>query len=78
MIVPKHFEIYGGTSFIFGHFGNPKEFLGGTNYYPWNTRNVRLNTQLIYVFHSPVSSTFGFYLGQLTGPILSIGLSAFY
>jgi hypothetical protein len=78
MIVPKRFEVYGGTSFIFGDFGNPKEFLGGTNYYPWNTRNIRLNSQLIYAYHSPVSSTFGFYLGQLTGPIFSIGLTAFY
>ena len=78
MIVPKRFELYGATSFVFGDFGHPKEFLGGSNYYPWNTRNIRLNTQLIYVFGSPVNSTFGFYLGQLTGPIFSIGMTAFY
>lgn len=78
MVVPKRFELYGGTSFIFGEFGHPKEFLGGSNYYPWNTRNIRLNTQLIYAFHSPVNSTFGFYIGQLTGPIFAIGLTAFY
>jgi hypothetical protein len=78
MIIPKRFELYGATSFVFGDFGHPKEFLGGSNYYPWNTRNIRLNTQLIYVFRSPVNSTFGFYLGQLTGPIFSIGMTAFY
>jgi hypothetical protein len=78
MIVPKRFELYGGTSYIFGQFGDPKEFIVGSNYYPWDTRNIRLNTQLINVDRSPVNSTFGFYLGQLTGPILSIGLTAFY
>ena len=39
---------------------SPKEFIVGGNYYPWNTRNIRLNLQLINVDHSPVSSTFGF------------------
>ena len=78
MIVPKRFELYGGTSFIFSNYGHPKEFFGGTNYYPWNTRNLRLNTQLIYAYHSPVNSTFGFYTGQQTGPIFSIGMTAMY
>jgi cell division protein FtsB len=78
MIVPKRFELYGATSYIFGQFGDPKEFIVGTNYYPWNTRNIRLNTQLIEVDHSPVSSTFGFYIGQTTGPIFSIGMTALY
>jgi hypothetical protein len=78
MIVPKRFELYGGTSYIFGQYGNSKEFIVGTNYYPWNTRNIRLNTQLINADRSPVSSTFGFYVGQQTGPILSIGMTAIY
>lgn len=78
MIVPKRFELYGGTSYIFGQYGNSKEFIVGTNYYPWDTRNIRLNTQLLSVDHSPVSSTFGFYVGQQTGPILSIGMTALY
>ena len=78
MIVPKRLELYGATSYIFGPYGHPWEYIVGNNYYPWNTRNIRLNTQLIYVSHSPVSSTFGFYIGQTTGPIFSIGLTALY
>jgi hypothetical protein len=78
MIVPKRVELYGATSYIFGPYGHPWEYLLGNNYYPWNTRNIRLNTQLIYVSHSPVSSTFGFYPGQQTGPIFSIGMTALY
>jgi hypothetical protein len=78
MIVPKRFELYAATSYIFSDYGRPKEFIVGGNYYPWNTRNIRLNTQLINVDHSPVSSTFGFYIGQQTGPIFSIGMTALY
>jgi hypothetical protein len=78
MIVPKRFELYGTTSYIFSNYGHPKEFIVGGNYYPWNTRNIRLNTQLINVGHSPVSSTFGFYIGQLTGQVFSFGVTALY
>ena len=82
MVIPKKLEIYGATSWIFTAYGSqgktPKEFILGTNYYPWNTRNARLNVQLIGVEHSPVSSTFGFYVGQLTGPIFSFGMTALY
>jgi len=78
MIVPKRVELYGATSYIFGQYGHPKEFIAGGNYYPWNSRNARLNIQLINVDRSPVSSTFGFYLGQLTGQVFTIGITGFY
>jgi hypothetical protein len=78
MVVPKRIELYGATSYIFGQYGHPKEFIVGGNYYPWNTRNARLNIQLINVDHSPVSSTFGFYLGQLTGHVFTVGVTGFY
>jgi hypothetical protein len=79
MIVPKRVELYSAISYILGEFGrHPHEFIVGGNYYPWNTRNLRLNTQVINVSHSPVSSTFGFYLGQITGKVFTIGFTAFY
>jgi hypothetical protein len=78
MIVPNRFELYGSTSYVFSKYGHPKEFIIGSNYYPWNTRNLRLNLQLINVDHSPVSSTFGFYLGQITGQVVSVGFTALY
>ena len=78
MIVPNRIELYGATSYIFGPYGHPKEFIVGGNYYPWNTRNLRLNVQLINVDHSPVSSTFGFYTGQIKGQVFSIGFTALY
>jgi hypothetical protein len=79
MIIPNRFELYGSTSYVLGDFAHhPHEFITGINYYPWNTRNLRLNVQVINVSHSPVSSTFGFYIGQLTGQVVSIGFTAFY
>ena len=78
MIVPKRFELYGATSYIFSQYGKPKEFIVGGNYYLYNTRNIRLNFQLINVGHSPVNSTFGFYVGQLSGKVFTIGLTALY
>lgn len=78
MVVPKHGELYGATSYIFGQFNHPKEFIVGGNYYPWNTRNIRLNLHLINVDQSPVSSTFGFYTGKITGQVLAIGMTALY
>jgi len=79
MIVPKRFELYGSTSYVLGEYGqHPHEFIAGGNYYPWNTRNLRLNLQVINVSHSPVSSTFGFYIGQITGQVVSLGVTALY
>jgi hypothetical protein len=78
MIVPNRIELYGATSYIFGKYGHSKEFIAGGNYYPWNTRNLRLNLQLINVDHSPVSSTFGFYTGKIAGQVFSIGVTALY
>jgi hypothetical protein len=79
MVVQKRIELYASTSYVFGEFGHhPHEFIFGGNYYPWNTRNLRLNVQLINVSHSPVSSTFGFYIGQVTGQVFSIGFTTLY
>jgi hypothetical protein len=79
MIVPNRIELYGATSYVFSKYGHhPKEFIVGSNYYPWNTRNLRLNLQMINVDHSPVSSTFGFYTGQITGQVVSLGFTALY
>jgi hypothetical protein len=79
---PKRIELYAATSQIFGDksegFGHSEEYLGGLNLYFGNTRNLRLNLQGIYVDRSPVSSTFGYYVGGLDGAILSAAVSAFF
>jgi hypothetical protein len=78
MIVPKRLELYAATSYVFSDYGHPKEFIGGGNYYPWNTRNLRLNVQVINVDQSPVSSTFGFYTGKITGQVVAVGFTTLY
>jgi hypothetical protein len=39
--------------------------------YPFNSRNVRLNLQVIEVQSSPVDSLFGFYVGGQRGTTVS-------
>jgi hypothetical protein len=78
MVVPNRLELYTGTSYIFTDYGHPREFIFGGNYYPWNTRNIRLNLHVLDVHQSPVSSTFGFYQGKISGPVVAIGMTAFY
>jgi len=82
MVVPKRIELYGATSYVYGdtRFGFPQshEFLGGTNYYPVDSRNLRLNLQVIRVQRSPVSSVFGYYTAGQRGTIVSMATSLLF
>jgi hypothetical protein len=48
------------------------------NLYPFNSRNYRLNVQVIDVNHSPVSSAFGYYVGGQNGTTVATALSVFF
>jgi hypothetical protein len=80
--VPKKVEIYGATSQVFGDesagFSTSNEYLGGMNYYITDSRNHRVNVQLIHVNRSPVSSAFGYYVAGQTGNTFAVGLSVFF
>ena len=80
--IKKKLEIYGATSQIFGDksagFGNSSEYLGGLNFYPADTRNHRLNLQVMDVNRSPVSSTFGYYVGGQKGTTVSAAFSVYF
>jgi hypothetical protein len=80
--VPKKLEVYGVTSHIFGDedqgFGSAHEYGGGFNYYLASSRNHRFNFQVLNVDKSPVSSTFGYYVGGQTGTTISAGFSVFF
>jgi hypothetical protein len=43
-----------------------------------DSRNYRVNLQVIRVNHSPVSSTFGYYTGGQKGWTVALGASIFY
>jgi len=80
--VAKKLELYAATSQIYGDksagFSNSSEYLVGMNFYPFNTRNHRLNVQVIDVNRSPVSSAFGYYVGGLNGTSFSTAFSVFF
>ncbi len=75
-------ELYAATSQIYGDssagFGDASEYLIGSNWYPFDTRNHRLNLQLMDVNKSPVSSTFGYYTGGQDGWTLATAFSIFF
>jgi len=75
-------ELYGITSQIYGDddagFGDSSEYGIGMNWYPYPTRNHRLNLQLLDVNKSPVSSTFGYYTGGQDGWTLASSFSVFF
>ncbi|HYR85021.1 MAG TPA: DUF3011 domain-containing protein [Terriglobia bacterium] len=80
--VPKKLELYAATSQIYGDksagFGNSNEYLGGLNYYIVDSPNYRFNVQAIRVNRSPVSSSFGYYIGGQKGTTVSVGFSMFF
>ena len=80
--VPKKLELYGATSQIYGDkgagFDNSSEYILGLNFYPFKMRNHRLNVQVQDVNHSPVGSTFGYYVGGQHGTTVSTAFSVFF
>jgi hypothetical protein len=75
-------ELYGVTSRVYGDddagFPDSHEYIGGLNYYPFDSRNYRLNLQVIGVTRSPVSSLFGYYVGGQTGTTISVATSVYF
>lgn len=77
-VLPKKLELYTATSQIFGQFRFSNEFLGGINYYPADTRNFRVNAQVIKVYRSAAGSVFGYYLAGQNGTTISLASSVFF
>ena len=75
-------ELYGVTSQIFGDedagFDDSSEYGVGLNWYPFDTRNHRLNLQVLDVNKSPVGSTFGYYTGGQDGLDRATSFSIFF
>jgi len=80
--IKQKLELYALTSQIYGDddagFGDSSEYGVGMNWYPYPTRNHRLNLQLLDVNKSPVSSTFGYYTGGQDGWTLASSFSVFF
>lgn len=80
--IPQTLEVYAATSQIFADeslgFEDSHEYILGMNYYPFDSRNHRLNVQYIDVTRSPVSSSFGYYTGGQDGETFSAAFSIFF
>jgi hypothetical protein len=80
--LPQKLELYAITSQIYGDddagYGDSSEYGIGMNWYPYPTRNHRLNLQLLDVNRSPVSSTFGYYTGGQDGWTFASSFSVFF
>jgi hypothetical protein len=80
--IKQKLELYALTSQIYGDddagFGDSSEYGVGMNWYPWPTRNHRLNVQALDITRSPVSSTFGYYTGGLDGWTFATSFSIFF
>jgi hypothetical protein len=57
MPIQKKLQLYSGGSHIFGQYGNPYDARFGTNWFPYKNRVLRWNTELLYLFRSPVGYT---------------------
>jgi hypothetical protein len=57
MLMPKTFQLYVGTSKIFGQYGDPWDFRTGLNFFPWKNKLIRWNNEVLYLHKSPVGYT---------------------
>ncbi len=76
----KHkLELYGVTSWVFGDkdagFETQHEYIGGANWFVATTRDIRINAQLLRINRSPVSSSFGYYMGGQRGMTATLAAS---
>jgi hypothetical protein len=80
--IKQKLELYGATSYVYGDddagFGDSHEYIIGANFYPFNTRNARVNLHIIDVTRSAASSVFGFYVGGQTGTTYSVAASLIF
>jgi hypothetical protein len=77
--VKHELEAYGVTSWVFGDhdagFKTQHEYIGGVNWFFTGSRDIRINAQLIRINRSPVSSSFGYYMGGQKGMTGSLAAS---
>ncbi|HUJ45804.1 MAG TPA: hypothetical protein VLV55_01630 [Rhizomicrobium sp.] len=57
MIIPKQLQAYVSGSEILGQYGDPWDATLGLNWYPFWRREFHINTEAIYLHHSPVGGS---------------------
>ncbi len=54
MVMPRHFSLFRGIPGIDGTYGGPWDIRAGVNCFPLKNRALRWNTQVMYLYNSPV------------------------
>ena len=54
MVLPEKLQVYLGYSKIMGEYGDPRDHVLGINWFPFEQRLLRLNTEFMYLKNSPV------------------------
>lgn len=57
MVAPKSFQVYLGSSKVYGNYGNQVEGRAGFNVFPFKNKVLRWNTQVIYLDRAPNGGT---------------------
>ena len=52
--IKDRLQAYASMSKVWGEFGNPSDLALGINYYPFGSRQIRFNTQALWLNESPV------------------------
>jgi len=69
MLLQKTLQLYLGGSYIIGHYGRPWDLRTGANYFPFKNRVIRWNSELLYLYRSPVGYTSVPFPQGGTGPV---------
>ena len=56
MLVPQSWQVYATGAQIYGEYGDPWEASVGFNWFPYKTRQVRVNGELLFLNDSPVGN----------------------
>jgi len=74
MEVERKLMLYVFGSYLFDEFKrNPWEAGGGTSFYPYGNRSLRVNMHILHIDRSPAGSNFGYYTAGQTGTTFSLG-----
>jgi hypothetical protein len=71
-VFKSRLELYGRTSFIHGPFRTAVEAAPGFNLYPFNTRNVWLSSELVWISNSPYTSSLYVYSSGQSGLLIPV------
>lgn len=78
MLLPRSLQAYAFTSKIWGEYGEPSDVGGGLNWFPFESRVLRLNGEALYARNSPVGYLSYPLVVGANGPVYMANLELFF